>query len=189
VTSERIYVYDGVKIDQVRFRGYNVTGIRQDQEYGVQSNPQVWVMREFINSGANHLGMPLPQGRARFYRRDKDGRLEFTGENNIQHTPRDETIRIFTGSAFDLVGERRRTDYRIDMARRSLDESFEIKIRNRKKEGAEVRVVEHLYRGSSWNITAQSNPFLKNDSQIIEFRIEVGPGQERIVTYSVHYTW
>ncbi len=189
VTSERIYVYDGVKIEQDRYRGYNVMSIRQDQEYGVQSNPQVWVMREFINSGANHLGMPLPQGRARFYRRDKDGRLEFTGENNIRHTPRDETIRIFTGSAFDLVGERRRTDYRIDMARRTLDESFEIKVRNRKVESVAVRVVEHLYRGSSWNIGSQSSPSSKNDSQTIEFRIDVRPGQEQIVTYSVHYTW
>jgi len=75
------------------------------------------------------------------------------------------------------------------MARRWLDESFEIRIRNRKKEEAEVRVVEHLYRGSSWNMAAQSNPSVKIDSQTIEFRINVEPGQEKIVTYSVHYTW
>ena len=189
VRSQRIYVYDGVKIEQDRYRGANVAVIRQDQEYGTQSNPQVWVMREFVNSVANHLGLPLPRGRARFYRRDKDGRLEFTGESDIRHTPADETIRVFTGSAFDLIGERRRTDYRIDMGRRWLDESFEIKIRNRRKEAAEVRVLEHLYRGSSWNIATQSDPSIKVDSQTIEFRINVEPGQEKIVTYSVHYTW
>ena len=69
-------------------------------------------MREFVNSEANHLGMPLPAGRLRFYRQDTDGQLEFTGENEIKHTPRDETIRVFTGDAFDIKGERRRTDYR-----------------------------------------------------------------------------
>ena len=63
VRSQRIYVYDGVKIDQDRYRSANVAVVRQDQEYGAQSNPQVWVMREFVNSGANHLGLPLPQGR------------------------------------------------------------------------------------------------------------------------------
>ena len=188
IKSARIYVYDGMKPDD-RYRNYNPMSIRQEREYGVLSNPQVWVMREFVNSETNHLGMPLPQGRARFYRRDQDGRLEFTGESNIRHTPRDETIRVFTGSAFDIVGERTRSDFRIDNARMWLDESFEIKLRNHKKESAEVRVVEHLYRGSSWNITASSSTFLKTDSQTIEFRVEVGPGQEKVVTYTVHYTW
>jgi hypothetical protein len=188
IKSERIYIYDGMKVDD-RYRGYNMMSVRQEREYGVLSNPQVWVMREFVNSEANHLGMPLPQGRARFYRRDQDGRLEFTGESNIGHTPRNEAIRVFTGSAFDLVGERTRTDFRIDNARMWLDESFEIKLRNHKKEAAEVRVVEHMYRGSSWNIAASSGTFLKTDSQTIEFRIDVGPGQEKVVTYTVHYTW
>ncbi len=188
IKSARIYVYDGMKTDD-RFRGYNTMSIRQEREYGVLSNHQVWVMREFVNSEANHLGMPLPQGRVRFYRRDQDDRLEFTGEDNIDHTPRDETIRAFTGSAFDIVGERTRTDFRIDNARMWLDESFEIKLRNHKKESAEVRVVEHLYRGSSWSISASSNTFLKTDSQTMEFRVEVGPGQEKTITYTVHYTW
>ncbi len=189
VKSESIYVYDGVKIDQDRYRGWNTQMVRQERDYGARSNPQVWTMREFANSDANYLGMPLPQGRVRFYRRDKDGRLEFTGENSIQHTPRDETIRVFTGSAFDLVGERRRTDYRIDSSRNMLDESFEITIRNHKKESAAVRIVEHLYRGTSWEITEMSNTFLKTDSQTIEFRIDLKPEEERKVTYTVHYTW
>jgi hypothetical protein len=65
-------------------------------------------MQEFKNSTENHLGMPLPKGRVRFYRRDDDGQLEFTGENEIDHTPKDELIRIYTGNAFDLTGERHR---------------------------------------------------------------------------------
>jgi hypothetical protein len=189
VHSTIVYVYDGAKIDQNRFRGWQSEQIRNDSGYGTQSNPKVWVMREFVNSDANHLGMPLPRGRVRFYRRDTDGRLEFTGEDSIDHTPRDETIRTFTGAAFDLVGERRRTTFRIDHQRSMLDESFEIKVRNHKKEAAEVRVVEHLYRGTTWEIPISSSPFKKTDSQTAEFQVQLAPGEEKTVSYSAHYTW
>jgi hypothetical protein len=146
-------------------------------------------MREFVNSEANHLGLPLPKGRVRFYRRDADGQLEFTGENVIDHTPRGETVSVYIGNAFDIVGERRRTNYRIDTARDWLDESFEIKLRNRKKEPVEIRVVEHLYRWINWEITQKSDAFEKKDSQTVEFRVPVEPDKEKVVTYSVHYTW
>jgi len=189
IKSERIYIYDGMKVDQSRYQGWNVESIRQNSEYGTDSNPDVWVMREFINSEEDHLGMPLPAGRLRFYRQDTDGHLEFTGENEIKHTPRDETIRAHTGSAFDIKGERRRTDYRIDQGQRWLDESFEIKLRNHKKEPVVIRVVEHLYRGTTWDITAKSDTYLKTDSQTIEFRVQVAPDSEKTVTYTAHYTW
>ena len=189
IKSERVYVYNGARIDENQYRGWNPDMIRQNGEYGTQSNPDVWVMREFTNSEANHLGMPLPAGRLRFYRQDTDGHLEFTGENEIKHTPRHETIRAFTGSAFDIKGERRRTDYHIDFNARWLDESFEIKLRNHKKEPVEVRVVEHLYRGATWEITRKSDTFLKTDSQTIEFRVQVAPDSEKTVTYAAHYTW
>ena len=189
IKSERVYVYDGAKIDTNQYRGWNVESIRANSEYGTQSNPDVGVMREFTNSEANHLRMPLPAGRLRFYRQDTDGHLEFTGENEIKHTPRDETIHAFTGSAFDIKGERRRTDFRNDMGRRMLDESFEIKLRNHKKEPVVVRVVEHLYRGTTWEITQKSDTFLKTDSQTMEFRVQVPPDAEKTITYTAHYTW
>jgi hypothetical protein len=190
VQAQRLYVYDGAKIDLSRYRGYSMENLRNEREYGTQSNPKVWVMREFKNSKENHLGIPLPRGRVRFYRRDDDGQLEFTGENLIDHTPRDETVRVYTGDAFDLVGERRRTNYQIDTSRNWLDESFGIKLRNRKQEGTvEIRVVEHLYRWITWEIVEKSNTFLKTDSQTAEFRIQVPAGEEKVVTYKVHYTW
>jgi hypothetical protein len=189
IKSERVYVYDGVKIDQQQYQNWNLDMIRQNSEYGTQWNPDVWVMREFMNSESNHLGMPLPAGRLRFYRQDTDGQLEFTGENDIKHTPRDETIRVYTGSAFDLKGERRRTDYHMDMGNRWLDESFEIKLRNHKKEAVEVRVVEHLYRGMTWEIVEKSSPYVKTDAQTVEFRVQIPPDGEKTVTYKAHYTW
>ena len=109
IHAQRLYVYDGAQVGQYGY--YNVEQIRQDQSYGTQSNPKVWVMEEFKNSEVNHLGIALPKGKLRFYRRDTDGHLEFIGENTIDHTPKDETIRVYTGNSFDVVGERKRTNY------------------------------------------------------------------------------
>lgn len=147
-------------------------------------------MREFQNTEANHLGLPLPAGRVRFYRRDADGRMEFTGENLVGHTPRNETLRVYTGDAFDLRGSRKRMDYKVDSSQTWCDELFEIRLRNHKeKEKVEVRVVEHLYRGMNWEVVEKSHTFLKTDSQAIEFRLRLDPGQEEVLTYKVHYTW
>lgn len=189
VKAQRLFVYDGVKIDPNRYGNYNMSQIRDNQEYGTESNPKVWVMREFPNSKANHLGIPLPRGRMRFYRQDDEGQLQFVGENVIDHTASDETLRIYTGNAFDLVGERKRLTFRSDHSNHWFDETFEIKLRNHKKEAAEVRVVEHLYRWTNWEIREPSNTYLKTDAQTIEFRIPLKADEERVVTYSVHYSW
>ena len=131
IRSQRLYVYDGAQIAQYGY--YNPEQIRQDPSYGTQSNPKVFVMQEFKNSEANHLGIALPKGRLRFYRRDTDGHLEFIGENSIDHTPKDETLRLYTGNAFDIVGERKRTNYHVENSQHWMDESFEIRVRNHKK--------------------------------------------------------
>jgi hypothetical protein len=184
VKASTIYVYDGAE-SGYRFYG----GLNNDRGYGTQCNKKVRVMREFVNAETNHLGMPLPKGKLRFYRRDADGQMEFVGEDQIDHTPRNETVRVTTGNAFDLVGERKQTNFRVDTGDKWMDESFEIKLRNRKKEAAEFRVVEHLYRWNSWEITQKSDDFKKTDSQTIEFRLPVKPDEERTVTYTVHYSW
>jgi hypothetical protein len=188
VPSQRLYVYDGVKIDQ-NYSGYALENIREMENFGIQSNPKIWTMVEFKNTKENHLGMPLPKGRVRFYRRDTDGQMEFTGENLIDHTPSDETIRLYTGNVFDAVGERKRTSYRIDRNARWLDESFEIRLRNHKKETMEIRVVEHLYRWTNWEIVKNSDQFKQLDSRTIEFRVHVPPDGEKVVNYTAHYTW
>jgi hypothetical protein len=189
VGTKQIYIYDGVKIDSNRYNNWNWDNIRNDHSYGTESNPKIWVMREFRNSDVNHLGMPLPKGRVRFYRRNEDGQIEFTGENTIEHTPHDETVRIYTGNAFDLAGERRRSDYIVDNSKRTATESFEIKIRNHKKEPVEVRVVEHLYRAVSWDIASSSAEYKKTDSHTIEFPVTVAPDEEKTITYTAHYSW
>lgn len=189
VGTKQIYIYDGVKIDANRYNGWNWDNIRNDHSYGTESNPKIWVMREFVNSQTNHLGMPLPKGRVRFYRRNDDGQIEFTGENVIDHTPRDETVRIYTGNAFDLAGERRRTNYLVDMGKSTATESFEIKVRNHKKEPVDLRVVEHLYRALTWDIASSSADYKKTDAHTIEFPVTIAPNGEKTINYTAHYTW
>lgn len=190
VKAATIYVYNGAAIDPRRYRGWNDESIRNDRDYGTRSNPKVWVYREFENTKANGLGVPLPAGRTRFYRQDEaDGRLEFTGENVIDHTPEGETVRIYTGDAFDLVGERKRTDYVLNNRQDQLEEAFEIRVRNRKKETVEVRVAERLYRWLNWRLIENSHPYVKTDDRNIEFRVTLEPDEEKVITYRVRYDW
>ena len=179
-----IYIYDGAD-------GFRFYGLNYDRGWGAETgNKKILVQREFKNAETNQLGIALPAGKLRFYRRDADGQLQFVGENTIDHTPRNETVRVTTGNAFDLVGERKQTDFRVDTGDKWMDETFEIKLHNRKKTDAvEIRVVEHLYRWSNWEITAKSDEFKKKDSQTIEFWIPVKPDEEKTITYTVHYSW
>lgn len=190
VKTKTVYIYRGASFDPQRYQHYTSENIRNDRDYGTKSNPKVWVYREFKNTKENGLGVPLPKGRTRFYRGDEaDGALEFTGENAIEHTPEGETLRIYTGDAFDLVGERRRTDYAQRNGDRETEEAFEIRVRNRKKEAVEVRVAERLYRWMNWTLLENSEPYVKTDDRNIEFRITLAPDEEKVVTYRVRYDW
>ena len=128
IFAPTIYVYEGSS--DYRFYG----GLNTQQGYGQSGNKKVLVQREFVNAETNQLGIALPAGKLRFYRRDADSQLQFVGENTIDHTPRKETVRVTTGNSFDLVGERKQTNFRVDTADKWIDESFEIKLRNRKKD-------------------------------------------------------
>jgi hypothetical protein len=189
IPSKRVYVYEGYTLDVARYPGGNWEYLSQQREIGLTTNQRVYVMREFRNSQADHLGMPLPKGRMRFYRRDDEGRLQFIGENRIEHTPKDETLRVYTGDAFDIIAERRRTEFKTDGMRQWMDESYEIKLRNHKKEAVEVQAVEHMYRGENWVISASSAEYTKKDSHTVEFTAKLPVDGEQTITYSVHYTW
>jgi hypothetical protein len=187
IRAQRLYIYDGANLGPYSY--YNSEQIQQDVSYGTQSNPKVWVMQEFKNSDTNHLGIPLPKGRLRFYRCDTDGHLEFVGENSIDHTPKDEVVRVYTGNSFDITGERKRTNFHADNRQKWMDETFEIHVRNHKKQAAQVRVVEHLYRWSNWKVQDNSTEYRKADAQTIEFPVTVAANGEQTVAYTVHYSW
>jgi len=188
VPAQRIYVYDGFRRNP-RYRGWDSQSVLTRPEYGTESNPKVWAMLEFENREASRLGMPLPRGKVKIYRRDRDGRNEFVGEDAIDHTPKDETVRLYTGNAFDILGERRQTNFRLDSNNRRAEESFEIKVRNHKTEAVEIRVVEHLYRGLQWEVIGGSAEYGKTDARTIEFRPRVPAGGESVIAYTVRYTW
>jgi len=178
VNVERIYVYDGAVFPRNR----NV----DNPFYGTETNKKVDVYLEFKNSEENHLGVPLPKGKIRIKGGDESGQEEYLGEDTIEHTPRDEKLFIRVGVAFDLVGERKQTVFK-QIDTHTIEEAYEIAVRNHKKEDVTVRVVEHLYRYADWEIVESSHPFVKLDSKTMEFRVNIPSGKQVVVTYLVKY--
>jgi len=184
VPAKKQLVYYGAE-------GYGFYGsLMLDREFGPTSNTKVDVWLTLKNDKASGLGMPLPAGRIRVSQQDKaDGSMEFIGEDKIDHTPRDEDVRVKLGTAFDVVGERRQTDFALNSKGRVMEEAFEIKVRNHKDQAVNVVVRENLYRWSQWALIAQSTPFEKKDARTIEFPVRIAADGEAIVTYRVRYTW
>jgi hypothetical protein len=144
---------------------------------------------EFSTGGDSGLGADLPAGRMRVYQADADGAAVLIGENRIHHTPKGETVKFELGAAFDLVGERTQMDFERP-GKTVIQESYEIKLRNRKQtEPVEIRVTERLFRWSDWEIVNSSDAYSKRDASSIEYRISVPPGAEKVITYTVRYTW
>jgi hypothetical protein len=183
VPAATFYVYDG----SPPFYGYY--GPNTDQYYGQTGVTDVQNWLEFTTGEDAGVGAALPAGRIRVYQEDTDGAALLIGENTIDHTPKGEDLRIFLGNAFDLVGEHTQTNFQI-IGRNVIEETYEIRLRNRKDDQAvEIRVPEHLFRWSNWDIVNASDSFEKLDASTIEFRVTVPPGGEKVITYTVRYTW
>jgi hypothetical protein len=161
-----------------------------DRNMGVEMNKKVDVYLEFKNDKQFGLGVPLPAGRIRVSQLDKaDGSLEFIGEDKIDHTPKDEEVRVKLGSAFDVVGERRQVDFAVDTKARWMEEEIEVKLRNHKTQPVNVIVKENLYRWSNWKLLTKTHNFEKEDARTINFPVKVAKDGETIVRYRVRYTW
>ncbi len=155
--------------------------------YGqVISNQKVGVYLDFENRETNHLGMPLPKGIVRVYKADRSGAQQFIGEDQIDHTPRDERVRIKMGEAFDVVGDRRQMDY--DVFGSCVSESaWEITVRNHKDEDAEVQIVEPV--GGDWDIVSSSHPARTVDAHTFTFTVDVPSRGETKIEYRVRVRW
>jgi hypothetical protein len=161
-----------------------------DRNMGVEMNTKVDVYLEFKNDKTFGLGVPLPAGRLRVSQLDKaDGSLEFIGEDQIDHTPKDENVRVKLGSAFDVVGERRQVAFAVDTNAKWMEEEIEVKLRNHKSQSVEVVVKENLYRWSNWKILTKTHNFVKEDARTINFPVTVPKDGETVVRYRVRYTW
>ncbi len=159
---------------------------RPGEGYATDPKVKVNVLVEMVNSDKNGMGQPLPAGKVRVYKRDSKGQVQMIGEDRIDHTPREEKIRLYIGDAFDVVGERKRTAFR-RIASNLIEEDFEIKVRNRKKVDETVRVVEHAW--ADWTIVRESMASTKTDSNTFEYIVTLKPDEEKVVTYTVRTRW
>jgi hypothetical protein len=170
----RKLVYDGRK--QLQW-GESAPGEGGDTQQG-----KVSVVLELLNSQENNMGVPLPKGTVRVYKADDRGNLHFLGEDSINHTPRNEMVRLYIGDSFDVVGERKRVSLE-QISERVTEESFEISIRNRKQDSAEVSVVERFW--GDWQILKSSHEYSQLDARTVEFTVAVAADSEVKITYTV----
>ena len=156
-------------------------------QYGnVESNAKIGVYLEFENSEDNGLGMALPAGTFRVYKADRSGAQQFIGEDRIDHTPRDEEVRIRVGEAFDVVGSRTQTTFNI-LSSCVYESSWEVQIRNHKDEAETVHIVEPA--GGDWTIVRSSHPVIDIDAATFGFDLDVDGRSEETVTYTIRMRW
>ncbi len=148
------------------------------------SNQKIEVYVDIANKKENNLGMPLPRGTVRVYKADSDGSLQFMGEDRIDHTPKDEAIKIKMGDAFDIVGQRKQTDWR-KLADNLYEAAFEISLRNHKEEAVRVSVIEPML--SDWEILSSSHAHKKTDAHTAQFDLPVAKNGETKLQYRVRY--
>ncbi|MCF8242264.1 MAG: DUF4139 domain-containing protein [Melioribacteraceae bacterium] len=169
---------------------FEASDVKANKKYFYRSggyrgnNGKVAVIVEFNNGKDNNLGLPMPKGKVRVYKSDGDA-LEFIGEDLIDHTPRNEMIKLKIGDAFDILAEEKQTDNK-RITNRVYEQTFEVKIKNRKKENVTVEVERYL--GYNWEIINSSLDYEKKDAFTITYNVPVKADDETVVTYTVRYS-
>jgi hypothetical protein len=183
--AQTFYIYDASSWIGLRYGGEPYL----ESNYGFADVRNVKTFITFSTGKEAGLDADLPAGRMRVYQNDTDGSAVLIGENPIKHTPKGEEVRFELGNAFDLVGERKQTNFR-QLSKNVIEETHEIRLRSRKEtQRVEIRVPERLFRWSNWEILASSDPYTKLNASTIEFRVTVGPGEEKVITYTARYNW
>jgi hypothetical protein len=162
------------------FRGASYYYMSQHGE--ITAKQKVGVFVEIENRKENNLGMPLPKGTVRVYKQDKEGGLQFVGEDSIDHTPEKERVVIKLGEAFDLVGGRKMTDWK-KLSSSRFEAAYEISLRNHKKEDVVVKVVEPI--PGDWTMVESSSSHRKTGAFAAEFQIPVPKDSEAKLVYRV----
>ncbi|MBZ0189375.1 MAG: DUF4139 domain-containing protein [Candidatus Obscuribacterales bacterium] len=170
VPTRKLFIFEPQQNNYVPYRGRG------------QTANKVNVKLEIANNKKNNLGIPLPKGKVRVYKRDDDGALQFIGEDLIDHTPRDEKVRLYIGDAFDLVGERKQLSQESPNSR-TQKMTIEISLRNHKDKDVSITAVEHAY--GDWKIENSSHEYKKKDSHTLEFAVNVPAGEEVKINYTI----
>ena len=168
------------------FRYISNKYIYRNKRGGTDKTGKVGVFVSFDNSKKNNLGMPLPKGVVRVYKADSSGNNQFIGEDRIDHTPKDEKIELKLGDAFDVVAERRQTDYK-KIGKSTSESAWEIKIKNHKDEDIVVEVVEPF--SGDWEILSESLKSEKKDAWTAVFKVPVKSNGEATLNYRVRIKW
>jgi hypothetical protein len=159
---------------------------RNPQGIGNAIPQPVKVFYRFRNEQKGGLGMPLPAGTVRVYQSDSKGGIQFAGEDTISHTPKDETLRIYVGNAFDVVCERKQTDYK-KLASNLYELEYQISLRNHKDAPVTVEVREPV--GGDWEVVSSNFQWTKLDSSTIGFQIPVEKDGTATLDYRVRVKW
>jgi hypothetical protein len=175
VPVERRYVVDGQQWIY-----------RNRQQPGTPVRDSVKVFYDFRNNAASGLGMPMPAGTVRIYQTDPNGQVQYVGEDRIDHTPKDERLSLQIGTAFDVVAERRQTDFQ-ERGAATYELAYEVTLRNRKETPITVEVNEPL--GGTWTILSSSHRWTKTDAFAARFQVPVAAGAETTMRYRVRVTW
>jgi hypothetical protein len=149
---------------------------------GAPAKDPVMVYYHFKNEEKTGLGMPLPAGTVRVYQADSHGGVLFIGEDRIAHTPKDESLDIHVGNAFDIVAERKQTDYKT-ISNRVHEMEYEITLRNHKDTPITVEVNEPI--GGDWEMLKSSFPYTKTAAFAAQFKVPVAKDGTAVLTYRV----
>ncbi|KGK98276.1 hypothetical protein LI82_11205 [Methanococcoides methylutens] len=174
------------EIKQISLLSANNVPVTKEYLYDGLQEDKVKVTLVMNNSEASGLGIPLPKGVARVYKADSENQLQFLGEDSIDHTPADEKVSVSVGYAFDIIGERKRSEYK-KISDRMYRVSNIIELRNHKAESATITVVEHL--SGDWEMISNSHPYTKIDSNTIEFQLTVPADSSATITYTEEYSY
>lgn len=181
-TLDRPATLKDKQIKQLALLSADTVPVEKELVFDGQKSDKVEVVLNLENSEAKGLGMPLPAGTVRVYKADSEGQLQFLGEDRIDHTPKDEEIEVVVGKAFDVSGERTRTDYE-RVSENLRRESYEIKLKNHKKEAQSITVIEHFY--GDWEITKTSEEYEKTDAFTAKWKVKVPANGEKTISYTL----
>ncbi|MEA3306476.1 MAG: DUF4139 domain-containing protein [Elusimicrobiota bacterium] len=174
VEVKKVYTYKGANYGYYYYNNWRKQ----------KCNKKINVNLEFKNSKENGLGIPLPKGKIRVYKEDSDKSMQFIGEDNIDHTPKNEKLNLYLGNAFDIVGERKIMNHTKVTSKVHRD-SYKIELRNHKKTAVVIKVIERQW--GDWSIIKTNRKYNKVDSKTIEFYVKVPAGAKRTVTYTAEY--
>lgn len=166
-----------------QLRLFPIKTVQAEQSYEYQTYySEVKGIIKFQNSKKNGLGLPLPKGEVKIYQKDEaDDQLEFIGEDRIDHTPKDEEIKIKTGNAFDLIAETMVMNSR-KISKNVNEKDIKVKLNNRSTDDKEIIIIHDL--SGHWTISKENEPYKKEDAYKVKFIKLLKAGEEAEVTWT-----